>query len=70
MLLLSHRSDIVYEDADEVNFGAYLKHRRVERWTLEGMLHEQEGTGSYEVSVNILVITQKHLSCLPTFVGS
>ncbi|KAJ7392214.1 Transcription factor TFIIIB component B [Desmophyllum pertusum] len=28
-------SDIVYEDADEVNFGAYLKHRRVERWTLE-----------------------------------
>ncbi|KAL9978691.1 hypothetical protein ACROYT_G016239 [Oculina patagonica] len=28
-------SEIVYEDADAVNFGAYLKHRKVERWTLE-----------------------------------
>lgn len=28
-------SEIVYEDADAVSFGAYLKHRKVERWTLE-----------------------------------
>lgn len=28
-------SEIVYEDADAVNFGAYLRHRKVERWTLE-----------------------------------
>lgn len=28
-------SEIVYEDANEVNFGAYLKHRKVGRWSLE-----------------------------------
>jgi len=28
-------SEILYEDADAVSFGAYLKHRKVERWTLE-----------------------------------
>lgn len=25
-----------------MSFGAYLKHRKVERWTLEGALHKPE----------------------------
>ena len=32
------RSEIVYEDADEVNYLSYLKPRKVGRWSLEGML--------------------------------
>lgn len=42
MTSVSHRSEVVYEDADAVSFGAYLKHRKVERWTLEGALHKPE----------------------------
>ena len=38
-LPLFHCSEIVYEDADAVTFSGYLKHRKVERWSLAGMLH-------------------------------
>ena len=36
--ILLCRSEIVYEDADEVNYLSYLKPRKVGRWSLEGMI--------------------------------
>lgn len=56
------RSEVVYEDADAVSFGAYLKHRKVERWTLEGALHKQEWWIAWQSNSEISLGTE-HSIC-------